>query len=62
MIIFGSVAFASCVGYMMYMRHVAVKEKKYVILDENDRLVMKEKKSRWDEKLEKEETLTNAKV
>ena len=48
MIIFGSVAFASCMGYIMYMRQVALKEKKYVVLDENDKLVMKEKKSRGD--------------
>jgi hypothetical protein len=32
----------------MYMRQTALKEKKYVVLDEQDRLVMKEKKSRWD--------------
>ena len=48
MIFFGSVAFASCIGYIMYMRQTALKDKKYVVLDEQDRLVMKEKKSRWD--------------
>ena len=48
MIFFGSVAFASCVGYIMYMRHTALKEKKYVVLNQQDQLVMKEKKSRWE--------------
>lgn len=49
MIIFGSVAFASCVGYLMYMRQIAASEKKYVvILDENDHLVTHEKKSKWE--------------
>jgi hypothetical protein len=30
------------------MRHTALKEKKYVVLNQQDQLVMKEKKSRWE--------------
>ena len=48
MIIFGCISFTSCVGYIMYMRHSIATNKTYVVLDEEDQLVMKQKKSRWD--------------
>ena len=48
MIVFGCLAFGSCLTYIGLMMYNDEKGKKvYIALDDNDELVAREKKSRW---------------
>ena len=50
MIAFGIVAFSSCVSYLYYMRKSAAEDgaKTYTALDDQDQLVLRKKRSRWE--------------
>ena len=50
MITFGILAFSSCVLYLYNMRMSANEDggKTYTALDDQDQLVLRKKRSRWD--------------
>ena len=50
MISFGIVAFSTCVAYIWYMRSEAAEDgvKTYTALADNDELVLRKKRSRWE--------------
>ena len=50
MITFGIIAFSTCIGYIWYMRSVAELDgvKTYTALDDQDQLVLRKKRSRWE--------------
>ena len=50
MITFGILAFSSCVLYLYNMRMSASEDgaKTYTALDDQDQLVLRKKRSRWD--------------
>jgi len=47
MMAFGVIAFSGCIGYLSWMKATHKKNNLYTALDENEDLVLREKKSRW---------------
>ena len=44
----GVLAFTGCAGYIAYMKHQWKNEKVYTALNDDDELVLRKKKSKWD--------------
>ena len=45
---FGLIAITGCVGYLAWMKSNWQKQNLYTAVDENDELVMRKKRSKWE--------------